>query len=206
MDETTGYFKKSWVGDLLHTVPLDIVKRVRCWDFAASIPSEVNPDPDWTVGVLMSRTKDGKFVIEDVERFRKRHGEVLQEVARVAKEDQATYGDVQCFIPEDVGQAGKVAAAYGINQLAMQGIGAKLIKVGSVSKLNRFKPFAASAEVGSIKVVQAKWNDELFYELEAFDGTRKNVHDDIVDCVSDAFNKLAQNKELPQFRLEVFTR
>jgi predicted phage terminase large subunit-like protein len=182
VDETTGYFKKAWVGDLLHTVPLDVVRRVRCWDFAASIPSEVNPDPDWTVGVLMSRNRDDKFIIEDVARFRKRHGEVLQEVIRVAREDQAFYGDVQCFIPEDAGQAGKVAATYAVNQLAMNGIGAKLIKVGSVSKLNRFKPFAASAEVGSVRVVQAKWNHEFFYELEAFDGTRKSIHDDRHTC------------------------
>jgi predicted phage terminase large subunit-like protein len=154
----------------------------------------------------MSRNRDDKFIIEDVARFRKRHGEVLQEVIRVAREDQAFYGDVQCFIPEDAGQAGKVAATYAVNQLAMNGIGAKLIKVGSVSKLNRFKPFAASAEVGSVRVVQAKWNHEFFYELEAFDGTRKSIHDDIVDATSDAFNKLAQNKELPQFTLEVFTR
>ena len=204
--EKTGYFKREWVGELLTTIPLEVKSRVRAWDLAASLPTEQNPDPDFTVGVLLSKTLDDKFVVEDVQRFRKRHGEVLEEVVRIAKQDNDYYGDVQVYIPEDAGQAGKVAAAYAVQQLAANGIGAKLIRVGSTSKLNRFKPLAASAEVGALRVVKAEWNDGFFSELEAFDGTRRRGHDDQVDALSDAFNKLAQNKEMPQFKLEILRR
>ena len=178
VDSTTGYFKKAWLEEPLNCVPLEVKSRVRCWDLAASVRSETLPDPDWTVGVLMSKTLDGLFVIEDVVRFRRRHGEVLQEIVKVAKQDIAYYGNVDCYIPEDGGQAGKVAAAFAVRTLAEHGIGAKRIKVGTSSKLNRFKPFAASAEVGLVRIVKADWNDEFFYELEAFDGTRKTIHDD----------------------------
>ena len=176
--ENTGYFKRDWLGEPLTHVPMDVKSRVRCWDLAASLKTETNPDPDYTVGVLMSKTLDGKFVIEDVYRDRKRHGDVIKEVARIAHEDEAMFGDVQVYIPEDGGQAGKVAAAYMIQQLAEMGIGAKKHNVGTKSKLNRFKPFCASAENGSVHYVKAEWNNEFLYELEAFDGTRKAVHDD----------------------------
>jgi hypothetical protein len=40
----------------------DIFQRVRAWDLAGTV------EGDWTCGVLIGRTKDGKFVVIDVKR------------------------------------------------------------------------------------------------------------------------------------------
>jgi len=46
-----------------------------------------------------------------------------------------------------------------------------------------------------------EWNEYFLDELEGFDGKRSTAYkkDDLVDCVSACQQKLATNKELPNF-------
>ncbi|MCY1457268.1 hypothetical protein D9M71_745520 [compost metagenome] len=79
-------------------------------------------------------------------------------------------------------------------------------------KLDSFRPFAASAELGVVSIVKDCANDlwnkivnnnDFFHkELEAFDGKRRGGalgHDDMVDCASLAYLFLAQRIQLPSF-------
>lgn len=200
-EEGSGYFKREWMSDPLILPPDNIVSRVRCWDLAATLPSEANPDPDYTVGVLMAKTQDGLFVIEDVIQDRWRWGELNNVIADTMRLDKAFYGDVPTFIPQDAGASGIIAANSIKDALKKQNLEVGLIKVSNNSKLNRFKPFAAAAELRKTRIVKKDWNLAFFLELEAFDGTRKSVHDDIVDATADCFNKLATKRELPEFEL-----
>ena len=61
--------------------------------------------------------------------------------------------------------------------------------------------FSALAETGLVKMVRGDWNDWLLDEMEAFTGKRSTAYlkDDGVDCVSACQQKLATNKELPNF-------
>jgi predicted phage terminase large subunit-like protein len=200
--EASGRFKREWLGEPLPEAKrTDIKSRVRCWDLAGSLPDEVNPNPDWTVGVLMSKDKHGVFYIEDVVRFRERVGQVIERIAQVALADQEEFGNVQVYLPQEPAQAGISALKYNVSVLASYGIGARGIKVGSKSKTTRFEPFCASAEVGNIRIVKGEWNDVFFEELESFDGSR-NRKDDIVDSTADSFSRLAERKELPKFSLD----
>jgi len=70
------------------------------------------------------------------------------------------------------------------------------------SKVVRFQPFAAASEAGLVSYVEADWNESYFFELEAFDGTRK-VSDDQVDATSDSFITLAIRKEIPSFAVPI---
>lgn len=201
--EEGGYFKKSWVEPLLTSLKgYEFTRYVRCWDLASAVKSEVNPDPDYTAGVLIGKTKCGKYIILDVVRERKRSGENIDWIGQITFEDMARYGErnYQFYLPQDPAAAGITARAYHVDKFTQMGLGPKFIKVGTTkSKIKRFEPFSASAEVGTVYVMKGEWNDMYFSELEAFDGVTKSRHDDMVDATSDAFNTLATTKELPKF-------
>ena len=193
-EEAAGYWKSEWLGEPVNPFELDIVSYCRAWDIAGTIPCEALPNPDWTAGVLMGKTKGGLFIILDVVRFRARFGEVMNKIVEVAKDDPE---GTQIILPQEPGQAGKAAGQMMIRELASEGFGARM-RPSNKSKVVRFQPFVASSEAGIIRYVQAHWNDVYFSELETFDGDRKKK-DDQVDATSDAFITLAQKLQIPNF-------
>jgi predicted phage terminase large subunit-like protein len=191
-ESASGYFKREWV-NMVPTRPTGIGhKRVRAWDISGSIPSEALPDPDYTVGVLMSRSRIGHYTIEHIERDRLRAHGVLELIIQTAINDGT---DVEIVIPADPGAAGKAYAQSIVRELAERGFSARVFTTNQ-SKITRFSPFACIAEARQVSVVRGEWNDAYFNELEIFDGSRKN-HDDCVDATSDCFKYLAQNSLIP---------
>jgi len=81
----------------------EMIKWVRSWDLAASEESE-GRDPDFTVGMLVGRKTNGKLVIGDVIRVRRKAAEVRSLVRTIAVKDGR---DVWINLPRDPGQAGK---------------------------------------------------------------------------------------------------
>lgn len=192
-EESAGYWKREWC-DIVDMPPLSVVRRCRAWDIAGTLPSDLNPRPDWTAGVLMSKDKYGNYYIEDLVHFQARHGEVFQRMVETAKMD----GDeVLISVPQDPSAAGKQYAMTMVRDLAEHGFYAKC-KATNKSKITRFAPFCAASETKSIKVVRGDWNEKFFQELEQFDGSRRN-HDDMVDACSDAFIMLASTISIPTF-------
>lgn len=198
--EDSGYWKKEWV-EFVPKKPMKVKKRVRAWDISGSIPSETYPNPDWTVGVLMSLDEDNNYIVEDVCRFRDRFQGVFQKIVQCAKEDGV---DTQIIIPADPGAAGKAYAQQLVRDLADLGFYSK-IKTTNQNKLTRFAPYASVSEAGFVKLVRAEWNDVYIDELEAFDGSR-NKKDDQVDASSDAYWALTQAITLPSFTLPSFVQ
>lgn len=179
----TGFVQRDWF-EVIPKIDKKVKYRVRAWDIAATQKSEKNPDPDYTASVLIARTIDDEYVIEDVFQERISIMNVLETIARVAKDDQQ-YCDtlVKTYIPQDPNAQAEFTARTWVRELASKGVGVQLIKTaGAKSKAQRFLPFAAVAEVGLIKVLKADWNDKYFSELERFDGTRKCGHDDKQTC------------------------
>lgn len=194
--EGDSYFNRDWV-EIVDHPPVNPTGRVRSWDLAASVPSESNPDPDWTAGVKMSRDKFGIYYIENVKRFRKLTDSVLRELIITAEEDGLT--DTMVTIPKDPGAGGKTANTFFIRTLAENGVMAKSVVVsGHSGKVQRFLPFCALAESGSVRLVRGDWNEDFLAELEHFTGDR-NQKDDQVDGTADAFNTLSKQVQLPTF-------
>jgi predicted phage terminase large subunit-like protein len=197
--EGAGYFRREWV-EIVDEPPINPVGRVRAWDFATSVPSETYPNPDWTVGVKMSRDRFGNYYIEDVRRFRKLVDGVLKDVIDTAKRDGTE--DCKVTIPKDPGAGGKTANTFFMRTLAENGIIANSIQTsGHLSKLKRFLPFCTLAESGSVRVVKGEWNEAWFTELENFEENNRNQKDDQVDATGDAFNTLAKQIMLPDIIL-----
>lgn len=196
--EGASYFDREWC-EFVDYAPVNPIACVRSWDLAASVPSESNPDPDWTAGVKMSRDKYGTYYIEHVERFRKLTDGVIKALVEVGEIDGKD--DCQVTIPRDSGAGGKTANSFYVRTLAENFIAAKsVVMSGHSGKIQRFLPFCALAESGSVKVVRGAWNDDYLTELEYFTGSR-NQKDDQVDATSDAFNTLSKQIQLPTFAL-----
>lgn len=201
LEETSGYFKRSWT-PLISDVDYSKVKRyVRAFDIAYSVPSETNPFPDYTASVLMAKMQDDSYVVIHAERVHKRAGDVEDYVFSVIKKDLEYYkGKYQAYLPQDP-SAGKLTAIYWQKLALNNGVSIRFYRTPTnVGKVGSFQPFSASAEVGLVSVVKdSEWNDFYFSELEAFDGKRSTntKKDDLVDASSLAFNVLATSKELP---------
>lgn len=193
--EASGLFKREWV-ELVPFINPKAHKRVRSWDFAFTKPSEQNPDPDYSRGVLISKDKINIYTIEDVKSIRDRVHAVEQLIFNTAIQDGT---EVLITIPQDPNAAAGAYAKDLQRRLGEMGFTCRL-KRPVKSKVTRFAPFSSVAQAGFVKVVIAEWNKEFFDELEIFDGNGK-YHDDQVDGVSDAFSELNKELVLPSFSL-----
>lgn len=175
-----GLFKKHWF-TIVPSAPVSAHNpRVRSWDFAGT--AETKNDPDWTVGVRMSRDlATGIIYIEDVVRFRGTPHEVRNSVKRVAGQDGYK---TRIRIPKDPGQAGKFQSGQFISDLAGWIAHAEL-ETGS--KEMRAEPYAAQIEAGNIVLVKGAWNDAFIDEHLSFPN---GSHDDQVDAASGGFRAL----------------
>ena len=192
--EGSSVFNRNWI-KIVDSPPINPAGRVRSWDLAHSVPSETYPDPDWTAGVKMSRTKFGTYCIEHVERDRRLTDGVVKLITDTAHQDGL---DIPVTIPKDNG-GGKAASAFFLRTFAEEGMHVTGIVIsGHSSKMQRFLPFCTLAESGHVTMVRGSWNEDFLTELEYFDGTR-NVKDDQVDACSDAFNRLAKQTTIPTF-------
>lgn len=199
-EEGAQYWNREWV-EVVNHVQGRVTDRVRSWDIAATRPHEGNRDPDWTAGVLMCKTQERLYYVEDVKRFRDNFAGVEEKILKQAMEDGP---DVLITFPLDPGaQAHSYARGFQA-RMAEKGFRVKLVKP-ILSKLTRFGSFASLSESGKVKVIRGEWNEDFFKELEAFTGDRKG-RDDQVDACSDAFNHLRTSLELPNFAISNMTK
>jgi predicted phage terminase large subunit-like protein len=153
---------------------------VRAWDLAATAATGTR-DPDWTAGVKLLRTDDGRYVVLDVVRVRGGPDEVEQTIVNTAQQDGRS---VRISIPQDPGQAGKQQVLYLTRKLSGFQVESS---PETGDKATRAAPVASQVNVGNVMVVRAAWNHAFLDELGAFPGGSK---DDQVDALSRAFSML----------------
>jgi predicted phage terminase large subunit-like protein len=175
------YFKRAWFG-MTEAAPADAIQRVRYWDLAGS------PDGDWAVGVRMSKTREGMFTVEHVERLRGTPGDVRTAVKRTAELDGR---GVHVYVEQDPGQAGKdqiQSYATLLNGYVFHG------RPKRVDKVTAAGPVLSQVSAGNVKLVRGRWNDAYIAELEAFP---EGDHDDQVDGTSGAHAVLSGARRRP---------
>jgi phage terminase large subunit-like protein len=208
-EEGISYFTRSNMIEI--DVPPDyseFTKIVRSYDLAGSLPSEVNPNCDYTASVKMGKLRSsGEYVILEVLRHRIRWGEWKKHILENAERDGAM---VDIIIPQDPGIQAK-ANSYTLAKEIIESGFSCTTKRSVQGKLEDFKPFAACVQLSAVKIVKGCctdlwhkiYNDNDFYyeELENFTGirsNRKDGHDDMVDATSSSFNYIAQSStQLP---------
>jgi predicted phage terminase large subunit-like protein len=162
--------------EILQACP-QLVSKARGWDLAAT-KNIGTRDPDFTAGIGMGRTPEGKYVIWDVRRERGGPDEVKALIRNTAILDGH---DVRIGFPQDPGQAGKAQVldyarllpGYVLDSLPVTG-----------DKATRAAPFASQVNVGNVGIVRADWNRPFLDELAAFPS---GSHDDQVDGASEGF-------------------
>lgn len=200
-ESTSGVFKKDWV-EMIDHPPTNVIARVRGYDTASSLPSEATPNPDWTAGVLVSRTTDGFYVVEHVERYRALVNGVLENMVNTDIKDKQYAGDVTVVIPKDPAASGAIANVFFVQYLSERGCFVKTEVVsGHRTKARNFQPFCALAEAGLVKVVRGDWNETFFSELEDFEDGNRQQKDDQVDALSSAVKQLMREVTIPSFSL-----
>lgn len=163
---------------------------VRYWDLASGVPTDNNPDPDYTVGAKVLFDPERRFYwIDDITRFRKEPGDREVSMGQLARID---------FLPEvwmekEPGNAGKVQ---------LMTVGAELERFGvsvygnpaTGKKEIRAEVLANAAQQGRVYLSErAPWWQDFSDEMEEFP---KGAHDDQVDAVVGAFQVLLGGQEL----------
>lgn len=175
-------FKADW----FHSTPAPPAgaSRVRAWDLAATDGST----GDWTVGVLMSKTAEGVFTIEDVVRGRWTPNVRDEMIVNTAEKDGTA---TRIWIEQEPGSGGIAQAQALIRKLGEFPARAER---STGDKVTRADPLAAQFEAGNVRLLKgAPWRPDLEAELLTFPAGR---FDDQVDACSLAFNKLAAKKTL----------
>jgi predicted phage terminase large subunit-like protein len=163
----------------------DFAAIVRYWDFAATEPSEMNPDPDYTVGLKLGMTHTGAmdptlpdWYVLDVERFRGNPGTVENTIKAVAQRDGPR---VVQWLEQERGSAGKhLYRHYAVTVLPEYTV-RSLYATGT--KEARAAIAAARANEGRIFLVDGPWIDDFVAECAVFP---LGSHDDQVDGLSNA--------------------
>jgi predicted phage terminase large subunit-like protein len=186
-------FRRGWC-QVVDTAPAGL-RLVRGWDLAGTPKTEHN-DPDWTVGVKIGCTPDGRYIVLDHVRLRDTPGEIERLIVNTASADGAR---VEIALPQDPGQAGKAQALALVR--ALQGFTVRAT-IESGDKQTRFGPFSSQAQAGNVSVLRGLWNEAWFCALEAFPEGR---HDDDADATSRAYNAFLQSLN-SQGLLDLMTR
>lgn len=181
-----GMFKRHWF-KTVQAVPAGRRSIVRSWDMAATAKNATN-DPDYTVGVRMSKGAAGDYLIENVRRGQWSPMVVDSTLQQTAHLDGV---GVRITVPQDPGAAGKAQADSMVR--ALSGYSTTVIRPTG-DKATRATPFSVQAEAGNISLLVTgdpavdAWVEPFLAEISLFPA---GAHDDQVDAAADAFNTLA---------------
>ncbi len=154
-------------------------------DLAASEEGE-GRDVDWTVGILIGRRANGKIVIGDVIRVRRKADVVQTMIKTIAAKDGH---DVWISLPQDPGSAGKAEKESYQRLLRGYTVLTRTINKNKVliASSGADSP-AALWQRGEIEIVRGNWNKDFLDECDAF--PTKGVHDDQCDALSNGVRAL----------------
>lgn len=163
----------------------DVERSVRYWDLAATLVEKGN-DPDYTVGCLMSRSRDNIFYIRDIQRLRNVPSVVESLVYNTAKNDGK---EVVICMEQEPGSGGVNTIDSYRRRIIPAGFSFYADK-SIVGKETRNSPFIAQCQQGKVKLMQGSWINDFLSEIEVFP---EGFHDDQVDAASGAFGVLLRS-------------
>lgn len=177
-------FKRHWF-TVVEDYPREGGRFVRYWDLAATEP-KAGKDPDWTAGCLMME-KGGEYWIIDIVRDRTTPKGVEKLIYNTAMQDSR---EVPVHMEQEPGSSG-VGVIDHYQRNVLKGFAFYADKV-SGSKEVRANPVSSAAEAGNVYLVRGTWVNSFLDEATSFP---QGSHDDMVDAVSGAFDKLFVRKD-----------
>ena len=188
-----SFFLREWLPVLERgPKPDEIQARIRYWDKASS------KSGDYTAGVLMCRTYDGKYYVEHVARGRWTTYERERAMAETGRIDKQRPGPlVRTWHQQDPGGAGLDSAKATNANLAEAGIEAHY-KAVTGSKEDRAGPYSGMCQAGNVYLIAGGWSHDFIEEHLSFP---KGRNDDQVDAAASAFNQLADSGPVVLFEV-----
>jgi predicted phage terminase large subunit-like protein len=172
-------FKKSWF-QIIHDIPRNC-ERVRYWDKAGTQGGGA-----YTAGVLIARSSEGAFYVEDVVRGQWSSAEREKIIKQTAELDAQKHGKrkVKIYVEQEPGSGGKESADNTVKNLA----GHRINKDRpSGDKDVRLEPLAAQLEISNVWLLAGDWNQAFIDEFVAIPNGK---YRDQSDAAGGAFNKL----------------
>jgi predicted phage terminase large subunit-like protein len=181
----------NYVGALHHEVLLEAragAVWVRRWDLAGTEERGGN-DPDWTAGVLMARTRDGRTFVVDARRIRAEPLGVQRFIRKTFEEDRERWGATSVRMAIDPGAGRYAFSEFSRLVLPDADFGGKR---ESGAKDVRARPWAAQVEQGNVFLLgdprETPWIRDYVEEHRSFP---HGAHDDWVDASALAYLDLA---------------
>jgi phage terminase large subunit-like protein len=183
------YFKRNDFTKIDQAPPISYF--VRAWDLAATKPSEINPDPDYTVGVGLGVHAEGLTIV-DVVKDRVGPAEVDQMVLDALAVDVYRARRVVYVVPVDPGAAGKIAFTHIKNLINEPYPQVEVVEYTQTknkgSKAERAKPAVRVTKNKEVSYLPGLWNEWFFALLAAFPNPA--AHDDPVDAYAAGVNTI----------------
>jgi predicted phage terminase large subunit-like protein len=181
-------FRRTWFS-VVDKAPDNLEATYRFWDNAGTeepTKSDEKGDPDYTASVKLGFSpREGRFYVLDVVNERLSPKGVDDIMLSVMRQDGIA---VSQYEEQEGGWSGKHVGS--MHQALFAQFDYHLIRP-MVNKIVRAKPFSSAMEGGLISLVRAPWNEPYINQLCAFPKT--DVHDDMVDASSGAYNQLARD-------------
>lgn len=180
-----GMFKTDHFQSVSEVFPeKDILQTVRYWDKAGTTGKKKSP---YTVGVKMSKMRNGMFLIDDVKRGRwssEERERIIQETAQVDGQK------VFVVVEQEPGSGGMESA-----QGTVKGLAGFMVEKDRPSgdKVTRADPLSVQVNYGNVMLRVAEWNQKYKEEFSLFPNS---TFKDQVDATSGAFNYLTRKKEV----------
>ncbi len=191
--EAGAIFDRHWftvIDEILDNESKGI--EVRFWDMAATAKDTASKQNElnkafYTANMKMHKIGDN-YYITDVKWQRIKGGNIEQWLLDVASEDGE---DVRIRWELEGGSAAKIVAeSFREKLLAHNGeYDVRAIKPQG-DKVTRALKVASCASRGEIFVLNREWTNKFLNSVQDFDGSRKPLTNDIVDCLSGCFNEL----------------
>ncbi len=181
---------------------LKVIKTVRWWDLASTEPMrggrmrDGNRSPDFTCGVRMSKTGDGRFWMEHVSYWQAGPGETDMRLRDIAVQDTPRVA-VRCG--QEGGSGGK-RDIFHLRRDVFPGFDF-MARPERDDKYSRAKPLSAAMDAGLVSIIKAPWNNWFWEQAEVFPDGGSAAHDDGPDAASGAYSELAQAYTGPTIRI-----
>ena len=179
-----SYFNRDWLVTHNGRLPASTAC-ARAWDKASSVPSDVNPNPDYTATFKMHKCNEGYYwivgdCIDDVQdennifgRFR-----MLPGSRDTTIKEQAAADGIDCTVvfSKDPGQAGETEFQNAAKDLIEAGFIVRPDPMPSnKSKITRFSPFSSACQNGLVRILPHTFRNKatlehILKELEKFNG------------------------------------
>jgi predicted phage terminase large subunit-like protein len=161
--------------------PIEIEASIRYWDKAGTDRLKAKGAGAQTAGVLMHRTRDGRFVVEDCTFGQ---WEALERERHIKATAETDGRGVRIYVEQEPGSGGKESAQATIRNLA--GFLAYADHPTGAKEV-RAEPYAAQVQAENVYLVRGAWNLPFKQEHQSFPVGRTN---DMVDASAAAFNLL----------------